>query len=398
VPQHSIVGRLVITFMVFCSLVSVAHAALPAGELWREAILGQHVGFGTVTGGAGGTLCTVTTLLDSGAGSLRACADFASNRWIIFQAGLTGTIQFISRGIDPGSNITIDGRGADITLTGNGRIHIDSVSNIIITNMKLSAPVFTVHNLWIVGSAHDIWLDHLTIGGGNQDDENMLIDCTTFAGGVLGVTFSWIRFIPATTNPNWPGSFVISANSGQTCNANTQLTLHHNYYDQIFRRTPFQSFAKVHSFNNYYKNTVACASPPCMAADIRNTGQFYSENDIFECGGTVCCDAPACDTVDPRYVSGRWPRVTTKNWPGDVTAVAPSNMRTTGQWSVTGTETYEADLNPGTIFTPSSLYSYTAVTANAALRDAIVAGAGWQNVTVPPGTPNAPTNLRVVSP
>src|SRR5215510_14688116 len=94
-------------------------AALPANELWREDLVKNVVGFGkNTTGGKGGTLCQVTNLNDSGAGSLRSCADdWASPaigpKWVTF--AVSGTIRLSSYVHLWRGNITIDGRGQDIT-------------------------------------------------------------------------------------------------------------------------------------------------------------------------------------------------------------------------------------------------------------------------------------------
>jgi pectate lyase len=112
---------------------SLTFAVLPSNEQWREGLINQHVGYGTVTGGQGTTLCEVTNLNDSGAGSLRACAHFQSNRWIVFR--VNGTINLTSETVNPGSNVTIDGRGVDITISGRA-FWVADVSNVIFENLK----------------------------------------------------------------------------------------------------------------------------------------------------------------------------------------------------------------------------------------------------------------------
>src|SRR5262245_42628855 len=88
-------------------------AALPANELWRADLVKNVVGFGkNTTGGKGGTLFQVTNLNDSGAGSLRACADSPGAKWITFT--VSGTIHLSTFLPMTYPNKTIDGRGADI--------------------------------------------------------------------------------------------------------------------------------------------------------------------------------------------------------------------------------------------------------------------------------------------
>jgi pectate lyase len=351
-------------------------AELPANEQWREGMISEHMGFGNPTGGKGTTLCTVTNLNESGAGSLHACAFDGNNRWVIF--AVSGTINLNSVNINLGSNVTIDGRGADITISGTATpmFWINSVSNVIITNLKFintAQTAIDVRDSFELGS-HDFWFDHLTFA--QIGDEAIGVDCANEGGpGLPGITISWSHF----TDNGQPGGLLLSYAlivdvPDLSCQLATQFTLHHNYYNERMRRNPVTRQAKVHGFNNYHKNTQLCGSPPCMAVDVREQGQYYSENEIFECAAAWC--GVGQSSLPPPYVNDRWPRIVTTNLGGEG---APNNTKRTGTWSVTGEETYEADLNPSTIFNPSSFYSYTLEPANAALRDAIVRNAGWLN-------------------
>jgi hypothetical protein len=64
-----------------------------------------------VTGGLGGSIYNVTTLADSGPGSLGEAAESSEPPWIVF--GVSGTIRLNSQ-IDVESNKTVDGRGENI--------------------------------------------------------------------------------------------------------------------------------------------------------------------------------------------------------------------------------------------------------------------------------------------
>src|SRR5262245_295910 len=129
------------SFFVFVILLfapdNPVNATLPSSELWREGLINNVVGFGqNTTGGAGGSLCRVTNLANSGTGSLRACAEHTDPQWIVFD--VSGTINLSSE-IRIKSNKTIDGRGANITVSGRGFFVGGTVpaQNVIIHNIKI---------------------------------------------------------------------------------------------------------------------------------------------------------------------------------------------------------------------------------------------------------------------
>ena len=111
-----------------------------------EALLNDRVGYGAnVTGGSGGTVSHVTTLNDSGAGSLRSFCEDTTTRWIRFS--VSGTIN-LSSVIFMRSNKTIDGRNASIVIDSNGLFFGRAVgptgtamSNAIITNIAFTGSI-----------------------------------------------------------------------------------------------------------------------------------------------------------------------------------------------------------------------------------------------------------------
>jgi pectate lyase len=148
----------------------------------------------------------------------------------------------------------------------------------------------------------------------------------------------------------------------------TTITLHHNHY-QTYVRHPLARFAKIHSFNNYYNKTI-------IGVDALTDVQFYSENEIFE-----------------RNNSGNATLV--KVWVGGAPGYDPRgalNTKVLNPMLINGATVEQ--INPSTIFVPSSYYSYTPDTANAALQTAIINTSGRQNVTTPISL-QAPTNLVV---
>ncbi|ANT60669.1 hypothetical protein AYJ57_10005 [Salipiger sp. CCB-MM3] len=133
------------------------------------------VGFGAATtGGAGGRSVAVTSLADEGPGSLRAAIEAPGGpRVIHFDIG--GTIA-LSRQIEIGSDITVDGRGAPspVTLTG-GRLRVIG-SNVILRGLRVrpgDGPGDGGENR-----------DGISIGRGKAAIRNVLIDGNSISWSV----------------------------------------------------------------------------------------------------------------------------------------------------------------------------------------------------------------------
>jgi pectate lyase len=402
---------------------SLTFATLSAGEIWREQLLNQCVGFAcnglTGGGGASGTECYVTNLNNSGSGSLRACAESTNTYWIIFQ--VSGTIALQST-LHIASNKTIDGRGADITLTtgsnftwaGSWSPPVDNtvleighytggattpISNIIITNLKFT-------NTWANAQvaihewASKVWLDHLTMQ--NSADEQLFVGCGNPPGmgdcqintganrAPTNITISWIHFkqrqgTPPTyvtqtdcssTGAKWCSkSFLIG--SYKTQESQIKITAHHNWY-QTDARHPEGAYAWVHAFNNWYDGTAAGIN--ANNANICQSMKLYSENEILDLGTSpgfehnpiISGDDVSCGI-------------------GPFTAAITCVNAYLLNGALCGAQ------NTGSNFNPSSFYTYTPETANEALRQKIMAQSGWQNVTPPVSSPlSPPENLRVL--
>jgi pectate lyase len=358
----------------------LAHGALPGGELWRENITNRAVGYGhSATGGKGGTLCTVSTLSNTGAGSLRNCLLQSGAQWIIFS--VSGTINLTSSLVATGSsghsNKTIDGRGATITVasTGDGFV-ISNISNWILTNITVTCGGFCIR---MIGGSNTILLDHLTIPG--TTGSNAVTTSVGSSGGEnsnasYNITYSWNHFH---TQGVSSGMILIGSDPSNTEMVDSTVSMHHNWYDNTRIRHPKGRYAKMHSFNNYFDHTNS-------AIQITADGRALSENDIFE-GQSISPDTcPNC-----------YPRMQCLQSYGNVSSEAlAANCHTSGQWSVVGDETYE-EVNAGTIFNPASDYTYTLETANAALRTKITSQSGVQALANPVVTITAPTSGTTTS-
>ena len=350
-------------------------AALPSDELWRESLINNIVGFARNTsGGAGGSLCRVTNLNNSGPGSLRACAEHTDRQWIIFD--VSGTIS-LSSVILVKSNKTIDGRGANITIVNQGLIvgrwgSGSATDNVIVHNIKFDN-ITSNCNICIGEDASNVWIDHVTFDS-PRVDETIYVgsgDGSYTGAGPKSITVSWNRFIghwPPSGLPGDSGASFLISDQGNTEDIDTTVTIHHNHFDTMQSRQPMVHWAKVHAFNNYHNKPYTCV-------EGRSNAQYYSENDIFE--------------AESQNGDG----VLVKTWEGGPFPAA-ANVKVVSPWLINGATVQQ--INASTIFNPSSYYSYTAETADEALRAKIVSNAGWQNVTSPTANSlQAPTNLVV---
>ena len=329
---------------------------LPNSELWREALVSNAVGFGrNATGGKGGELRRVTNRLDSGSGSLRDAVQTAGAAWITF--GVSGTIPLASE-IQVGSGKTIDGRGADVTLSGKGlrfgkRGGLGAPTvNAIVHNLKFHGCTGNAM-LMISAGAQDLCIDHVTMQ--QMVDESVYVGCSV-AGEVAprGITLSWCKWIGQNRTNGSADKVLLISDKGLPQDAATTISLHHNHYQRMYARHPLGRHARVHSWNNFL-------DAPIIGVDARTDLQYLSEQDILLWN-----------------VSGSKPMV-------KVGAYLPDDPRGALSCKVVNPlllngATYQ-EINAAGIFAPG--YPYVAEVANAALQTKIVAGAGWQNIAAP---------------
>jgi pectate lyase len=230
-------------------------SAVAPGEL--EGLLGGRMGFGgNVTGGAGGDICVVSSLADSGPGSLRECVEGGGTTWIRF--GVSGEIRLGSE-LEVGSNKTIDGRDSSITI--RGEVELSGVSNVVIHNIAITgSPEDAIQ---IKAGSSNVWLDHLSLS--NSGDG--LIDITQ---GSTNVTVSWTRF----SNHDKVMLLGIDGDDSRP----PQVTIHHCFFDGTGQRHPRLRFGKVHMFNNYLAGWIH------YGVASSDGGQTLSEANIYQAG------------------------------------------------------------------------------------------------------------------
>ena len=188
-----------------------------------------------VTGGAGRTVRTVTTLADGGTGSLRAVLA-AGGGDVRFATGLSGDLRLASLVKVP-SNTTISGAGAKVTVVGRGLL-VDGVSNVVIQRVAFRG--VTGDAVSVTSSSH-VWVNHVDFDGTGAVDPDGLLDVTR---GSTAVTISWNRFV------SHDKVMLLGASTADGTPALVDMTLHHNLVVGTVQRNPLMRHGRFNLYNN----------------------------------------------------------------------------------------------------------------------------------------------------
>lgn len=206
-------------------------------------------GFGAgAVGGRGGRVIEVTTLEDSGPGSLRAAMEESGPRIVVFRVSGTITLKGAIRVSAPYLTVAGQTSPGGVQIRGDGKPEGD-------------------WGVWCVNGAHDIVLRHLRVrmgGGMKHDAGNNLLFYGTAEPGVRDAivdhcSVSW----GSDTQLDWYGSYLDRAtfqwnligecSMGQHIGGNRapkDISLHHNLYANLGSRTPLMQHADVFDFRN----------------------------------------------------------------------------------------------------------------------------------------------------
>jgi pectate lyase len=294
--------------------------------------LTEAVGFGaSATGGSSGCVYHVTSLADAGEGSLRDGAERGEALWIVFD--ISGVIE-LSSPIAVGSNKTLDGRIAAITIKNFGLILGAATSDVVIEHLTFLGNMSGSNNdaIQIADGARTVWIDHCSFSSYGDG----LIDITHAA---TDVTVSWSAFSAH--------DFVmlVGRSPEDVEDVNVRVTLHHNWWNQTGSYAPRLRFGKAHLLNNLIDRWRTAAAACTMGGEIYSEGNVFIARDDKQALAT----SAGTDTVRGR-------------------------AKSIGDWLQNGAvvDQHEGDL----VFQPSTFYSYTPERAEAALESAIRAGAG----------------------
>lgn len=324
-------------------------------------LLAERVGYGAqATGGDPTRVYRVTTLANSGAGSLRNALESNEPYWIVFD--VEGRITHPTR-VDVRSNKTIDGRGRDITIEGT--LHLEDTRNVIISDVALTntlegrcgqdGDVILVTGDGTTNPAtftsRDLWFHHLELYDGGDG----LLDLR----GASRVTISWVHM------HTHKKAMLMWQNRDGGAVPGMRVTMHHNFLDRLTLRGPQFIYGWAHFFNNYHFEWYE------YGAGSLGGAQMVSEHNVYEARpGNFC--VPACPDPNPcgdndRVVSKR---ALVSDWAEN----GAGSVRSTNDLLLDDAEVEER--NPTQVFDAAAEYSYTLETADTALAQRIRDGAG----------------------
>ncbi|KAG8738827.1 hypothetical protein FRC10_006438 [Ceratobasidium sp. 414] len=139
-------------------------------------------GFATLNGGTA-TPVTMTTF-----DALKSAVTGSSPKVVLVSGTISGAAT-----IKAGANTSLVGK-KDATLADVG-IRVDTVSNVIIRNLKISKVLATYGDAIKVASSNRVWIDHVEVSSDRDHDKDYydgLIDITSGSYGV-SVTNSYIH-------------------------------------------------------------------------------------------------------------------------------------------------------------------------------------------------------------
>jgi uncharacterized repeat protein (TIGR02543 family) len=260
------------THLIYLPLVMGGSGVTPTGPDF------SMVGYATVTtpttGGANGTVVTVTTLSD-----LQTYAG-STDPYII---QVNGTIS-ATDSVDIASDKTIVGVGSSGVLVGVELRIGSGVSNVIIRNLKISHVMAANRDgdaIHIQGpDTHHIWIDHCDLSSDLDHYKDYYDGLLDMSHDVDHATVSWTVF-----HDHFKGSLIGHSDSNAAEDEGSfHTTYHHNYFYNVNSRMPSNRFGTLHSYNNYFNNTDA--------------------GDVLDANSGISSRMGACSRVENNHFAG----------------------------------------------------------------------------------------------
>lgn len=350
-----------------------------------------------LTGGIALLPYVVTTLADTGAGSLRTALTDPTVGWITFTPGLSGTIVF-NTVVNAIGNKTIDGQLANITIDNAAGLIFTGQANIIfayVTVTNLTGTNNSADGITFV-NCDKVYLLHVTAKDAHDS-------CFDFTGWADGATFGGCRVTvdSCRIGPN-PGHHQLvdlgrvsgpHGNLNGTPNGATPdvpskglITYRYCLWEGLRDRGPFADSCFMHVYNSAHRKwgdvngggyAVECGPDPAQGS-YTNFSQLLIENDCFDPYTLnephIVSGAPVVNPdLEAVLRRGVGPLI---NSHGHYKKNGSAEGLSVSQGPVNGTATHAVtpEVFNDAVFTPS--YAYTLETANEALLTRLRARSG----------------------
>jgi pectate lyase len=279
----------------FASVAAAAPCARPVATCPEVArLLAGREGYGrATTGGLNGQFATVTSNADSGPGTLRDIFKSATGpTWIRFASDMDIDL---SGELPIPSNVTVDGRGHQVTISNYGLEVVAGTHNVIATHLTIDGRFATKQVAFNIVGARDIWADHLDL----SRFIDRLIDVKA---GATDVTLSWIKFhdhnkVMLFNNSVDPNMFIAWDRDSAS-----RVTLHHSWFVDTVQRDPRATYGVYDIYNNLLENWDFYAMSFSLEARAHVNGNIFVNS-----AHRPCAEPPQFETIEnvsKSYCSG----------------------------------------------------------------------------------------------
>ncbi|GAB2276819.1 Probable pectate lyase 13 [Dionaea muscipula] len=234
----------------------------------RQRLADCAIGFGrNALGGKGGPIYVVTDSSDPEnpkPGTLRDAVTRPGPLWIIFSSNM---LIRLGKPLMMTSHKTIDGRGANVQITGVGCVYIQQVTGVIIHNINIhhcSPSADSDGDGLHVFAATNVWIDHCTL----SECADGLIDCTV---GSTSITISNNYFF------NHEKVMLLGHSDEYVADMGMQVTVAFNRFGHgLSQRMPRCRFGYFHVVNNDYTGWGLYAVGGSAHPTINSQGNRYT--------------------------------------------------------------------------------------------------------------------------
>ncbi|TEA11487.1 putative pectate lyase A [Colletotrichum sidae] len=226
-----------------------------------KATIGYATLNGGTSGGAGGTVTTVSSLAEFTAA---VNEKDASAKVVVVKGVIKGAV-----------NVRIGSNKSVIGLPGAGfdgvALHARRQSNIIIRNIKSTNVLASTGDGLKIEESTNVWVDHSEFSSALVADKDYYDGLVDASHGADYITISYTYF-----HDHWKTSLIgHSENNGAEDRGHLRVTYANNYWANFGSRGPSVRFGTAHIYNSYYLNANS-------AINTRQNAQVLVQSNVFK--------------------------------------------------------------------------------------------------------------------